>query len=109
MASRPVAKEHPCEPVEPTGFLRTEDPVWEPAVLSIAVEGMVCRHCATRVRNALVRSPHVLGARVSLGRGVAEVLYDRARISPEALARVLEQSAHGTPRNYQVVAWSPTG
>ncbi len=51
----------------------------------LAVWGMGCPRCATRVRNGLLRLEGVLLAEVFLDRGVAAAAYDPNRVTPQDL------------------------
>jgi copper chaperone CopZ len=48
--------------------------------VTLAVSGMGCPTCATRVYNALMLVPGVLDVDVSLERALARVVFDAARI-----------------------------
>ncbi len=49
----------------------------------LLIGGMGCPACAMRVRNALLMLDGVVAVHVHLQRGLAQVLYDPAQISPE--------------------------
>ena len=61
---------------------RTQAPARE---ISIPVEGMTCATCAGRIETALCALPGV-SAQVNLAAERAEVTFDPARTTPEALA-----------------------
>lgn len=57
----------------------------------IKVEGMACGACAARVEREAKKIEGVTAAKVSQPKGVAEVTYDPAKTSPEAIARVITE------------------
>lgn len=103
----------PCTPVTPVGPQRTEWPVFDPVIARVTIDGLRCVHCAARIRNALVTTPHVLGAEVKLQMGVAEILFDASGLSPAAIAAKISSAADGSPRHYEVttfeLTWPPGG
>jgi len=102
MATRDLGT--PCPPVQPiTPTPRAEAAHRLPLVARLTVAGLRCPHCATRIGNALRSHPSVLGATVDLERGKVDVLLDAARLSPDEIARVIRDSADGSPRHYEVV------
>ena len=60
------------------------------AVLSIG--GMGCENCARRVRNGLLSLDGVYAANVHLNLALAEVFYDRARLSTHALEEAVRSA-----------------
>lgn len=92
----------PCEPIDPIGPRTNEVPVWEPGIARFRVSGLRCKHCVTRIKNALTVSPHVLGADVHLAGGSVEVLFDAAELALGQVAAIITAAADGTPRRYTV-------
>lgn len=57
--------------------------------VTLAVSGMGCQNCVTRVRNRLLALEGVYGADVYLHMGVAIVIFDKNKLStPELIAAV---------------------
>jgi copper chaperone CopZ len=65
---------------------------------TLAISGMGCHNCATRVRNGLLALDGVYGVDVYLNMALAEVTYVRAKVSPgqlvEAVARAGNDGRH---------------
>lgn len=100
--------EVPCPPVTPVGPQRMEEPVFDPVIARVTIKGLRCVHCAARIRNALVTTPHVLGAEVIHETGVAEILFDASGLSPAAIASTISSAANGSPRHYEVTTFELT-
>jgi len=75
------------------------EPVAGESVL-IPVEGMSCSVCASRVKKTLKAMPGVSEAVVNLERHEAEVRYQPDKISPEKLAKAVDELGYkaGSPR-----------
>jgi len=102
----PCRNQHlPCEPVEPSAPHRTDESIRVPLIARLSIDGLQCRHCATRIRNALVSSPYVLGAEVCLETGLVDVLFDATRLTVDGLASVIRSAAEGSPRHYEVTGF----
>lgn len=56
-----------------------------PAEVTLSVQGMTCGACPIAVRKALERVPGVEWARVDYQQKTAQVRFDPARATPEAL------------------------
>jgi copper chaperone CopZ len=63
--------------------------------VTLAVEGMKCGACERHVRVALKAAPGVQEASVSLPDGLATVLYDPSRLTPDYLIAAVRQSGYG--------------
>ncbi|MGQ0648352.1 MAG: heavy-metal-associated domain-containing protein [Gemmatimonadaceae bacterium] len=59
--------------------------------VTIRVAGMFCESCQATVHAMLKRSRGVYSARVDVSRGLAMVVYDPARTTPQALADVINR------------------
>ncbi|MCA1586444.1 MAG: cation transporter [Acidobacteria bacterium] len=57
----------------------------------IKVEGMACGACAARVEREAKKIDGVTAAKVSQPKSRAEVTYDPAKTSPEAIARIITE------------------
>jgi len=64
----------------------------------LAITGMDCDHCVAHVTEALNGVPGVIGARVDLASGQAEVEYDSARASLGQMERAVEDAGYGIAR-----------
>ena len=69
-------------------------------VCTIKVSGMFCGECAKTVEKAAKKVAGVTLARASQPKGVAEMTYDPAKTSPEAIAKAITQK---TPFKAEVV------
>lgn len=79
------------------------------AVAYLAVGGMGCPRCATRVRNGLLALGGTLLAEVFLQEGLAAVACDPERAGPEDLVGAVAGSGHDGRHRYraQVLALRP--
>ena len=68
-----------------------ERPTTKTASCTLQVSGMTCSGCAVAVRNAAKQIDGVREATVSYERGTAEITYDPARTSPEAIAKEITE------------------
>jgi len=59
------------------------------AAVTLDVENMTCTVCPITVRKALERVPGVVSAKVDFVAKTAQVEFDSARATPEALARAV--------------------
>lgn len=78
--------------IEPTAAVVRVAERRDRAVAVLRVDGLLCSVCAANVRQRLERTDGVLSARVDLERGSAQVRYDPARTTPEALTAAVERS-----------------
>lgn len=72
----------------------------------LLISGMGCPTCALRVRNGLLGLDGVLDAQVNLERGLAQVLYDPARLRAEQLPQAVAAAGRTSHHRYsaQVLA-----
>lgn len=66
----------------------------EQAQATLDVPGMNCALCPIAVRKALERVPGVARAKAELGTKSAKVVYDPAKVSPEALAKAVTDAGY---------------
>jgi Cu+-exporting ATPase len=66
-----------------------------PATTRIAVTGMTCAACQSRVQRTLQKQPGVADATVNLMMGNATVTYDPGALSPAALVEVIRGTGYG--------------
>lgn len=67
----------------------------------LAIWGMGCPNCATRVRNSLLSVEGVLEAEVYLNMALAEVRYDGRKISPNALVEAVSRAGNDGRHEYR--------
>jgi len=67
----------------------------------LAVWGMGCENCATRVRNSLLSVDGVLGVDVYLNMAMAEVRYDSKKILPEVLVNAVARAGNDGHHEYR--------
>lgn len=82
---------------------RAERPVWDPAIARLTIDGLHCRHCAERIRSALLSAPEILGAEVDVPAGRVDVLFDASRLQLHRLADLIVAGAEDVPAPYAVV------
>lgn len=58
----------------------------------VKVGGMSCQGCVKSVTKVLLEMPGVNSAEVSLERGEASVAYDAAKVTREAMMRVIDDA-----------------
>ena len=63
--------------------------------LTIAVQGMTCAACSSRVQRALERTPGVSSANVNLMTSMASVSYDPSTVSPGRLVDAIRDTGYG--------------
>ena len=67
----------------------------------LAVWGMGCENCATRVRNSLLSLEGVYAAGVYLNMALAEVIYDRKTIVTDALINAIYRAGNDGRHEYR--------
>jgi copper chaperone CopZ len=73
-----------------TAVAQTEKPA-AGDVCTLKVEGMVCSACAARVEKEALKIAGVTAAKVSQPKGTAEITFDTAKTSPEAVAKTITE------------------
>jgi copper chaperone CopZ len=68
---------------------------------TLAISGMGCNNCATRVRNSLLSVEGVLGVDVYLNMALAEVMYDRKRVLPKQLVNAVALAGNDGRHEYR--------
>ncbi len=63
--------------------------------IHLAITGMTCASCSTRVAKALKKAPGVIDATVNLASEQAEVRFDPALVTPDRLAAAVEEAGYG--------------
>lgn len=67
----------------------------------LAIWGMGCQNCVTRVRNSLLALEGVYGVDVYLNMALAEVRYDGRKISPNALVEAVSRAGNDGRHEYR--------
>lgn len=67
----------------------------------LAVWGMGCENCATRVRNSLLAVDGVYGVDVYLNMALAEVRYDGKKVSGEMLVEAVSRAGNDGRHEYR--------
>ena len=68
---------------------------------TLAVQGMGCENCATRVRNGLLSLDGVYGVDVYLNMALAEVTYDGKKISAQRLVEAVSRAGNDGHHEYR--------
>ncbi len=69
----------------------------DPTRISLPVVGMTCAACATRIEKVLGRLDGVVASNVNLATERATVTFDPARVTPAAVAAVIERAGYQVP------------
>lgn len=88
--------------VEPV-FKNTDssDQLQKAEIATLAVWGMGCENCATRVRNSLLSLDGVLGVDVYLNMALAEVRYDNRNVSVNVLVDAVSRAGNDGRHEYR--------
>lgn len=73
----------------------------EAMMVMLAVDGMGCPSCATRIRNSLIRLEGVLEAHVYSDFQLAEVVFDPESIEPKDFVRAIKSAGDDGEHTYQ--------
>lgn len=87
------------EPVEKS--ISPVDYYEEARMVMLAVDGMGCTNCATRIRNSLISLDGVLEAHVYHNLQLAEVVFDPGSIDPTDFVRAVSSAGDDGQRAYQ--------
>ena len=68
---------------------------------TLAVQGMGCENCVTRVRNGLLSLDGVYGVDVYLNMALAEVSYDSKKISAQRLVEAVSRAGNDGHHEYR--------
>ena len=88
--------------VEPIYKNASADQIQKANNATLAVWGMGCENCVTRVRNSLLSLDGVYGVDVFLNMAVAEVRYDSRKVSADALINAV--SSYGNDGRHKYLA-----
>ncbi len=89
--------------VEPLKKSVNEEEANEAEMAFLAIMGMGCPNCVTRVRNSLLHLNGVVSADVDLERGLAFVDYVPAKTSTQALVLAVSEAGNDNRHNYRAV------
>lgn len=87
--------------VEPIYKTASMDQIQKSDIATLAVWGMGCENCVTRVRNSLLTLEGVYGVDVYLNMAVAEVRYDSKKISPNKLVVAVSAAGNDGRHKYR--------
>jgi len=87
--------------VEPINKTASADQMGQADSALLAVWGMGCPNCATRVRNSLLSLDGVYSADMYLNMAMAEVSYDGKRVSGEALVNAVARAGNDGRHEYR--------
>ena len=87
--------------VEPIYKTASRDQIQKADNATLAVWGMGCENCVTRVRNSLLALEGVYGVDVFLNMALAEVRYDNKKVSAEALVTAVSSAGNDGRHQYR--------
>lgn len=87
--------------VEPIYKTASADQIQKADIATLAVWGMGCENCVTRVRNRLLSLEGVFGVDVYLNMALAEVRYDRNKISAMELVNAVSRAGNDGRHHYR--------
>jgi copper chaperone len=87
--------------VEPVYKKPTTDQIRNSDSALLAIEGMGCQNCVTRVRNSLLSLNGVYAADVYLNMAMAEVSYDSEKVTGEMLMEAVSQAGNDGRHEYR--------
>lgn len=99
-------EDYGIEPIHKTVSMeqrRQADRVW------LSVGGMDCSNCAIRVRNGLISLEGVYAADVYLDMALAEVFYDRRKVSTNTLQLAVHSASRLDYHEYHAVVIATEG
>lgn len=86
------------------GLVKTQEKPAEGQMCLLKVSGMHCGACASTVEKTAKKIDGVTAAKASQPKGTAEIAYDPAKTSPEAIAKAINEK---TPFKADVSAPPP--
>jgi len=87
--------------VEPVYKNATTDEVRNADNALLAIEGMGCQNCLTRVRNSLLSLEGVYAADVYLNMAMAEVSFDSQKVTGKMLVDAVSQAGNDGRHEYR--------
>jgi len=73
---------------------------------TLAIWGMGCENCATRVRNSLLSLEGVYGVDVFLNLALAEITYDNSRVAIAELVEAVSRAGNDGRHEYRAASIS---
>ena len=73
------------------------------AEAKLYIEGMTCTACEESVNYALQTEEGVISATSSFETGIAKVMFDKSKVNPEQLSKVVEEKVGYKVTNYEIV------
>lgn len=86
--------------VEPIYKTASMDQIQKSDIATLAVWGMGCENCVTRVCNSLLSLEGVYSVDVFLNMAVAEVRYESKKLSPDALLNAVSSAGNDGRHQY---------
>ena len=87
------------EPIYKTAA--SADQIQKADIATLAVWGMGCENCVTRVRNSLLSLDGVFGVDVYLNMALAEVSYDSRKVSANELVSAVSRAGNDGRHQYR--------
>ncbi|MBI3738882.1 MAG: heavy-metal-associated domain-containing protein [Chloroflexi bacterium] len=87
--------------VEPINKTATADQIRKADSALLAVWGMGCENCVTRVRNSLLALEGVFAADVYLNMAMAEVSFDSQKVSAQMLVEAVSRAGNDGRHEYR--------
>ncbi len=86
------------EPIYKT--IASADQIQKADTATLAVWGMGCQHCVTRVRNSLLSLDGVYGVDVYLNMALAEISYNSKKVSVSELVSAVSRAGNDSRHEY---------
>ncbi len=87
--------------VEPINKTASADQIRKADSALLAVRGMGCENCATRVRNGLLALDGVYAADIYLNMAMAEVSFDSQKVSAKMLIEAVSRAGNDGRHEYR--------
>ncbi len=87
--------------VEPIYKTASVDQIQNADNATLAVRGMGCVNCVTRVRNSLLSLDGVYGVDVYLNMALAEIAYDSTKVSSDELVEAVARAGNDGRHEYR--------
>jgi copper chaperone len=86
--------------VEPVNKITPVDRLRKADLALLAIKGMGCKNCVTRVRDSLLSLEGVYQVDIYLNMGMAEVTFDGQQISSHMLVEAVSRAGNDGRHNY---------
>ncbi|HLA06889.1 MAG TPA: heavy-metal-associated domain-containing protein [Anaerolineales bacterium] len=87
--------------VEPISKTTSTDQIRNADSALLAIKGIGCQNCATRVRNSLLALDGVFMVDIFLNMAMAEISYDSAKVSVEMLQDAVSRAGNDGRHHYR--------